>query len=76
MKDTVRSKRQTLSMGTETTEGFIRHKLMTVGGVTFEAPVQIERHEVWRGEYIAVARRHNGALLYALPGGNVYAEGT
>ena len=67
--------RKTISLGTETTWGFIRHKTFNVGGQDFEAPVALESNanglafKVIDGETLPVPRHVNGKELYALPGG-------
>ena len=78
--------RKTISLGTETTWGFIRHKRFNVGGQTFEAPVALEAyalreggHELMMksidGEVLPIPRHVNGKELYALPGGMVAHAG-
>lgn len=70
----------TITLGTETEEGFIPHKRMTFGSLSFDAPVRVitkkegggsavqkNRHDM----YYPKAERRDGRLVYALSGGYV-----
>ena len=73
------TKPATITLGTETEEGFIPHKRMTFGSLSFDAPVRVicrengvsvvqrNRHDM----YYPKAERRDGKLAYALPGGYV-----
>lgn len=68
---------KTISLGTETTWGFIRHRTIHAPGISIDAPVVLEtacRRPVMKvvdGEYLPAPRHIEGRLLYALPGGGV-----
>ena len=74
------TKPATITIGTEAEEGFIPHKRMTFGSLSFDAPVRvITKNEnggsaVQRGRhdmYYPKAERRDDKLAYALPGGYV-----
>lgn len=69
----------TASDGVETTRGLIPHKRITMGGITFAAPVALDlevtdkgRCQVRRvGANRPVPRETGDGFLYALPGGGL-----
>lgn len=71
-------------LGTETAVGFIRHLRVTLGGVSFDAPVRLKLERTKTGRKAVVMRsvkgqndmlpvpevgKRNGEYVYALPGG-------
>lgn len=73
--------KRSISLGTETSDGFIQHKRMTVAGYTFDAPVALQRHRgviksaMVNGDKYPVPMTDGGRLMYALPGGLVTHAG-
>lgn len=78
---------RTIIGGTDTCEGVIPHKRMTLGGQAFDAPVALETKRATREqpdgtvvEYAKMATKNgsniplrgtNGGYLYAMPGGSL-----
>lgn len=71
------NRRLTITLGTETTFGFIRHLKIHAPGLSIEAPVALSTHnrvvecKTVEGEHLPIPRMRDGRLLYALPGGSV-----
>lgn len=71
-----------MTMGTDTADGFIPHKLVTFGNLTFEAPVRVVPRQNGKstlvqqgdGSYLAPAEFLNGKPVFALPGGYVLVD--
>ena len=67
------------TLGTETADGFIQHKRVTLGGISFDAPVRVRVRENGRtllakqsdDSYVPFPECIDGKPVFALPGGYV-----